>query len=187
MLPDGTKVKHRKLNYIGYIEGITKIKGIFTGNTNCDWQYRIRIHGQDIRKIAPEDDLEVIGIIATREACLDKARIILTLTASGREPDFNRTACIFQIEIKSKIAVPILYEINQWVYTKVRSKTALRKLKRISENEFRLEIKGLGYDNRCRWCRTFRTSLETKIVNSLGEGTFYQDGFCFFERESENL
>ncbi|NQT45885.1 MAG: hypothetical protein HQ593_00210 [Candidatus Omnitrophica bacterium] len=187
MLPRKTKVKHRRLNYFGFVAGITKIKEIFTGNVDCDWQYRIEIPKEDRRRIAPEEDLIVVGMIATKEACLDRARVILRLEKSERERDSEGTVCIFNISAKTKIAIPIIYDTNKWVYTKVRSRTAERKLECISEQELKLGIRGGGHDNRCRWCRTFRTALKTKIINALGEGAFYQDGFCFFEREHERL
>jgi predicted amidophosphoribosyltransferase len=59
MLEDGSRVKHKAQKYQGYIDGITKLQNLFTGNKNCQFQYRIRC-AKGIIKIAPEEDLEII-------------------------------------------------------------------------------------------------------------------------------
>lgn len=61
MLDDGVYVKHKRDAYEGVIDGRTKLKGIFTGNQDVEFQYRIRVHGDDKRKIAPEEDLTIIN------------------------------------------------------------------------------------------------------------------------------
>lgn len=70
-LPIGTKVRHLGEKYIGFIDGVTKLKNLFTGDTHCEWQYRLKIPGQDIRRIAPANDLEVV---------IDKAKSLPTLS-----------------------------------------------------------------------------------------------------------
>jgi len=57
--PDLTPVKHKKDGYVGWIDGITKMKEIFTGNTDCVWQYRVFIPGEEKKKIAPQKDLKI--------------------------------------------------------------------------------------------------------------------------------
>lgn len=57
--PDLTPVKHKTEGYLGWIDGITKMKEIFTGNTECAWQYRICVQGEAKKRIAPEGDIEL--------------------------------------------------------------------------------------------------------------------------------
>ena len=59
MLENDTLVKHRILGYEGLIDGQTRMKLIFTGERGCEYQYRIKVFGQDKRFIAPEEDLEL--------------------------------------------------------------------------------------------------------------------------------
>jgi len=60
MIENDTLVKHKILGYEGLIDGQTRMKLIFTGERACEYQYRIKVLGQDKRFIAPEEDL-VIG------------------------------------------------------------------------------------------------------------------------------
>jgi hypothetical protein len=48
---------------------------------------------------------------------------------------------------------------------------------RTGERGYELEIVGKGPDNRCRWCESFRTALNTR-TNNLVE----QRGACRFEK-----
>ncbi len=59
MIENNTLVRHKKLGYEGVIDGETRLKILFTGAKGCEWQYRIKIQGQDKRFIAPEEDLEI--------------------------------------------------------------------------------------------------------------------------------
>jgi len=59
MLDNDTLVKHKILGYEGLIDGQTRMKLIFTGERGCEYQYRIKVFGQDKRFIAPEEDLEI--------------------------------------------------------------------------------------------------------------------------------
>ena len=178
MLKNGSKVKHIKLNIIGVIDGITKIRSLFTGNVDCDWQYRIKLIGQEERIIAPEEDLIELK---------QESKLLIILDKSERIQHSDQTVCSFTILGKDKNTIPIIYETNKWAYEKVRSKTAEIQLRKINNKKFNLEIIGIGHDNRCRWCKTFRTALETRITNIYGDGTFYQDGFCIFDRDQDSL
>ncbi|MEI8011922.1 MAG: hypothetical protein WCI27_05495 [Candidatus Omnitrophota bacterium] len=60
MFEDGNYVKHKKEGYEGIIDGQTSIKELFTGNKSAGLQYRIRLPNTDIRRVAPEEDLEGI-------------------------------------------------------------------------------------------------------------------------------
>ncbi|MCA9393732.1 MAG: hypothetical protein H6756_00340 [Candidatus Omnitrophica bacterium] len=59
-LSEKTPVKHVRDGYKGWICGRTRMKECFTGNTDCDFQYRVQIPGEDRRRIAPREDLEII-------------------------------------------------------------------------------------------------------------------------------
>jgi hypothetical protein len=68
LLSDGTLVRHRVSGYLGRIDGVTAIQGCFTnrgapmsiaaGKEN--FQYRVIVQGQKIRRIAPVRDLEIL-------------------------------------------------------------------------------------------------------------------------------
>jgi hypothetical protein len=67
-LKDGTLVEHKTNGYRGRIEGITEIKSCFTragaalafGKTDETFQYRVVINGEARRRIAPQEDLEIL-------------------------------------------------------------------------------------------------------------------------------
>ena len=59
MIENDTLVKHKILGYEGLVDGQTRMKLIFTGERGCEYQYRIKVLGQDKRFIAPEEDLEI--------------------------------------------------------------------------------------------------------------------------------
>jgi hypothetical protein len=60
MIENDTLVRHKILGYEGLIDGVTKLKMLYTGERAVEFQYRIKVLGQDKRFIAPEEDL-VIG------------------------------------------------------------------------------------------------------------------------------
>lgn len=59
-LDNKTPVKHIRDGYKGWINGTTKMKEIFTGNKEVEFQYCVQIPNEDKRRIAPAEDLEVI-------------------------------------------------------------------------------------------------------------------------------
>ncbi|MBF0483951.1 MAG: hypothetical protein HQL25_04530 [Candidatus Omnitrophica bacterium] len=59
LFPDLTPIRHKKNNYIGWIDGITKMKEFFSGNTDVSWQYRICVTGENMKRVAPQEDLEI--------------------------------------------------------------------------------------------------------------------------------
>lgn len=67
-LRDGTLVRHKVLGYEGHIQGVTRIKELFTdrGQPLDDFrrkqtfQYRIVLEGESLRRIAPADDIEIL-------------------------------------------------------------------------------------------------------------------------------
>ncbi|MBF0489066.1 MAG: hypothetical protein HQL15_00425 [Candidatus Omnitrophica bacterium] len=68
MFEDGSPVRHKTQGYEGVIDGKTSIKEFFTGNKNVPSQYRIHLINSDIRKIAPEEDLEALDPIQFKHA-----------------------------------------------------------------------------------------------------------------------
>lgn len=59
MIENDTLVRHKILGYEGLVDGVTKLKMLYTGERGVEFQYRIKVLGQDKRFIAPEEDLEV--------------------------------------------------------------------------------------------------------------------------------
>ena len=70
-LQDGTQVRHKVLGYEGLIEGTTRIKACFTDNgallnklaSKQTFQYRVAVKGESTRRIAPDDDLEILELV----------------------------------------------------------------------------------------------------------------------------
>ncbi|MBU1086892.1 MAG: AAA family ATPase [Candidatus Omnitrophica bacterium] len=93
----------------------------------------------------------------------------------------SNDACSYDIYVRNSDAKKLVFNINHWTYSKVRSRSAYRKMKQVLDNKLQLSIEGQGYDNRCRWCRTFRTGLATACEKRFGKGSFLQDVYCQYE------
>ena len=61
MFEDNSLVRHKKLGYEGLVDGQTNLRILFTGDKQCEFQYRIKIPNQDKRFIAPEEDLKMLA------------------------------------------------------------------------------------------------------------------------------
>jgi len=59
MIENDTLVKHKILGYEGLVDGVTKLKMLYTGERAVEFQYRIKVLGVDKRFIAPEEDLQI--------------------------------------------------------------------------------------------------------------------------------
>lgn len=67
-LQDGMRIRHKVKGYEGQIDGTTAIKSCFTergvllGNRTAKqlFQYRVRVKGEILRRIAPAEDLEIV-------------------------------------------------------------------------------------------------------------------------------
>lgn len=67
-LRDGTLVRHKVEGYKGYVDGITRIKELFTEGgqplanpkSSQTFQYRIVLEGESLRRIAPAADIEIL-------------------------------------------------------------------------------------------------------------------------------
>lgn len=67
MIENDTLVKHKILGYEGLVDGVTKLKMLYTGERGVEFQYRIKVLGQDKRFIAPEEDLEIGSKVKEKE------------------------------------------------------------------------------------------------------------------------
>ena len=67
-LRDGTLVRHKVEGYEGYVEGITRIRALFTERgqplddpkSKQSFQYRIVSEGESVRRITPVADIEIL-------------------------------------------------------------------------------------------------------------------------------
>jgi len=59
--PDLTPVAHKTGQYQGWIDGVTRIESLFTGQTGMLWQYRIYL-SDGSRRVAPEQDLVAVAV-----------------------------------------------------------------------------------------------------------------------------
>lgn len=71
--------------------------------------------------------------------------------------------------------------IKSWTDSKVETSGKI-KLNRAGERGYKLEIVGKGRDNRCRWCGSFRTALNSRTKNLVK-----QRGACKFEKGGVDL
>jgi len=82
--------------------------------------------------------------------------------------------------VREGITEKDILEIRDWVNRMVSLPQNSRTvLEREGPKRFFLSIVGTGRDDRCRWCRSFRTALTTRM-NRL-ECDVLQEGFCYFE------
>lgn len=152
------------------------IEHVYEKNKEGEFEYK-GISG-DKQKIMRESDIkEALFQKFKSVQGVPNKKINLILTSDA----FANDTCFFDINVDSAAAKELVLEINRWVYTKVRSYTAHRKLNVIAPLQLRLEIAGQGYDNRCRWCRTFRTGLKTACEDRFGPDTFSQENACQYE------
>ncbi len=90
-------------------------------------------------------------------------------------------SCVFDIRTQDAAAADTVFRINQWTSDKVRLEEAVCRLKILPDHHLELAIEGGGRDNRCRWCRTFRSALQTACIKRFGPGSYTQNGFCKHE------
>ena len=72
MFEEGSLVKHKELGYEGLIDGKTSLKMLFTGNKQCEFQYRIKLPNKDNRLIAPKEDLQMLKEPVVKPKALHK-------------------------------------------------------------------------------------------------------------------
>jgi hypothetical protein len=79
-LPNGTLIRHKVLGYEGQIDGTTEIRACFTARGESlgksspgqTFQYRIAVAGEQLRRIAPAEDLSVLESVAAQRERLAK-------------------------------------------------------------------------------------------------------------------
>lgn len=106
----------------------------------------------------------------------------LTLNYLGSETKgFMR--CEFEIElpkgvkgIKKKI-----FDVRDWTDKNVKLKKGARIWFEKKGEGYRLIISGRGADERCTWCRSFRTALKTSMFDL--KVAVYQNNFCSFDEK----
>jgi len=165
--------KYSKGQFI-YLNGDQKkyiIRYVYENKDNGESEYRVSSDGAE--KIVKENMI----------ASSFKSRVSLGTVEGNVCCTFEGSTganeeCSYDISTSGKLATDLVLKINKWTYTKVRSRTAIRNLTVVSQNRLKLEISGGGYDNRCRWCKSFRTALETACNKEFGEGSFLQEGYC---------
>ncbi len=59
-LPEFTPVRNKKEGYKGWIHATTNMQELFTGNKDSGWQYTITVAGDEKKRVASAEDLEVI-------------------------------------------------------------------------------------------------------------------------------
>ncbi len=188
MIEEKSLVRNTREGYEGIILGTTRMQNLFTGNIEVPFQYRIQLQNTQTIKIAPEEDLEITRRPVTLEDRLATAKVVMTLAHNGRDQALDQYKCVFEIETSGASLAGVVQGKFRDTFSMVRSRTAIRDLESTGVASLRLEIIGEGYDNRCRWCRTFRTILKNAVVEREGQGAFVQDGFCDFDiREGRHL
>jgi len=73
-----------------------------------------------------------------------------------------------------------IFEVKEWVDRRIpyaRKKCCMDKKEKI----ITLVIKGKGHDGRCKWCRSFRTSLKEFLSENELAG-IRQNNFCRFDK-----
>lgn len=63
--PDLTPVRHKSEGYSGWVDGVTKMKELFTGDKECLWQYRVKVAGESQRRVVGAEALSRIEHNAT--------------------------------------------------------------------------------------------------------------------------
>ena len=107
-------------------------------------------------------------------------RLVLRYLGKSRVGLSRNIACRFEVTVPHGISEKDIVEVRNWVNGKVSLPQNSRTiLEREGPKRFRISIVGTGADDRCRWCRSFRTALTTRM-NRL-ERDVLQDGFCYFE------
>ena len=145
--PRLTPVRHKTENYQGWIDGITRMESCFTGNTDCEWQYRIITDSPDgKRKIAPTEDLEQILEAAEFPPLESEPK-----SKSGGKGKFKEETPLHQLgyqltdmakeerwKVLQNVAVPIL-GVNKVTYT-VLGNAALRVTNEESADRYRFAL-----------------------------------------------
>jgi len=96
----------------------------------------------------------------------------------------NFIICTWAIGIPEGVRGKEIIDIKKWTDETVDLKpTARAWIKRVNPNryppKYKLIISGRGYDDRCTWCRSFRTAMESHMEKL--NCSINQNGSCEFE------
>lgn len=94
------------------------------------------------------------------------------------ELEKNRVYCGWQFTVPDEINKNEIFELRKITDEKIELKKGASRQLHETHPEFKLEIEGIGKDERCSWCRYFRNSLESLTTKKGFE--FVQDGSCKF-------
>jgi len=108
----------------------------------------------------------------------------LEIEYCGYEARNNQTICTWEIKLASGVDWNDLDSLKEWTENKVNLGQYVGIwFKRINKGQFppkyNLNIRGIGEDGRCAFCRRFRTGLKKKTKdNAL---SYSEIGKCDFE------
>ena len=74
-------------------------------------------------------------------------------------------------------------KIQNWTDNKIQLKGPNIWFRRLNNNEpaiYELNIKGRGYDDRCTWCKSFRTALNSSCIKDYNSIVQYKS-CCDFD------
>jgi hypothetical protein len=96
----------------------------------------------------------------------------------------NLIICTWAIDIPEGVRGKEIIDIKKWTDETVDLKpTARAWIKRVNPNKYppkyKLIISGRGYDDRCTWCRSFRTAMKSHMEKL--NCSISQNGSCEFE------
>jgi len=103
----------------------------------------------------------------------------------GQEEYSGLTKCEFKSQITSntekikKIFLEVEKFVSKNIYLKKDAKCSINQ----NNGGYNLTIIGKGWDGRCRWCRSFRNHLKTKLSKS--GIVMNEKGFCKFDKKEE--
>ena len=124
------------------------------------------------------------GTIKVPESCKPKLiNLSKTIILEYKKEDWGDTIdCKFIITLPRIADEEFLRELESWVDDRIKTDSISTsiEIEKLTPNKFNLLISGKGKDNRCTWCRSFRTSLKT-LCNKKNLD-FLQKNFCKFEK-----
>lgn len=130
-------------------------------------------------KFNPDGSLEVLEDMKKK-----KTKSFNTIILKYEKEEWGDVIdCKFIIMLPKNINEKNLKDIENWVDQNVKTDpfSTNIEIERLTANKFSLVISGKGKDNRCVWCRSFRTSL--KKLCDKNNINFIQENFCKFEKE----
>ncbi len=72
--------------------------------------------------------------------------------------DYFEGQCNLQFNFKKSEQLDVIKARKNWTDNKVKTNARIEMVS-MTSNKLLISIKGWRHDNRCRWCKSFRTSL----------------------------